>query len=145
MPYDGHTSGTFTPHGHNGFPTYPDGLLRTSVPQQARFLAMFSSFGKYDHGQLLASATVTDMRRVQPLLVDDNLQGLIWYYDSYGFHTHLLGHDGDDPGTSSLMFFDPTDNAGALLVANGLWVNDNDDSPAADALLAKLFDESSNY
>jgi len=71
----------------------------------------------------------------------DDTQGLIWYYDDYGARTDLLGHEGDDPGTSSLMFFDPTNGDGAILVGNGFWYDADDDSPAADALLGALFAE----
>ena len=43
MPYDGRT--TFRPHGHFGYPTIADGLLRTSAPHLGRFLAMFAGRG----------------------------------------------------------------------------------------------------
>ena len=137
MPYDGRD--TFRPHGHNGFPTIPDGLLRTSVPHLARFLAMFAELGVYRGQRLLSEATATEMRRVQIPDLDDT-QALIWYYDDYGDRSGLLGHDGDDPGTASLMFFDPSTGDGALLVANGIWVQ-----AEANALLGALFAEAKAY
>ena len=137
MPYDGRD--TFRPHGHNGFPTFPDGLLRTSVPHLARFLAMFAELGVYRGQRLLSEATATEMRRVQIPDLDDT-QALIWYYDEFGDRSDLLGHDGDDPGTASLMFFDPATGDGALLVANGIWVQSE-----ANALLGALFAEAKAY
>jgi CubicO group peptidase (beta-lactamase class C family) len=137
MPYDGRD--TFRPHGHNGFPTISDGLLRTSVPHLARFLAMFAELGVYRGERLLSEATAIEMRRVQIPDLDDT-QALIWYYDDYGDRSDLLGHDGDDPGTSALMFFDPETGDGALLVANGIWVQ-----AEANALLGTLFAEAKDY
>ncbi len=132
--------GAFTALGHQGFPTYPDGLLRASVPELARFLMMLAGRGEYAGARILSTATADEMRRVQIPALDDS-QGLILYYDDYGAHPNMLGHEGDDPGTSSLMFFDPTTGDGALLVGNGYWYDADEDSDAADALLGKLFDE----
>ena len=134
MPYE-RMAGAFVAHGHVGFPTYPDGLLRTSVPQMARFLAMNAELG----GGILAESTAREMRRRQIPSLDDT-QGLIWFYEDFGDHVDTFGHDGDDPGTSALMSFDPATGAGALLVANGAWY-DVDEAP--QALLAALLDEAS--
>ena len=79
------------------------------------------------------------MRRVQIPDLDDT-QALIWYYDDFGDRADLLGHDGDDPGTSALMFFDPETGDGALLVANGIWVQ-----AEANALLGALVAEAASY
>jgi CubicO group peptidase (beta-lactamase class C family) len=135
MPYDGHTS--FTPVGHVGFPTYPDGLLRTSAPHLARFLAMTAELGEYEGTRILAEETAREIQRLQIPDLDDT-QGLVWYYD---FDDTLLGHDGEDPGTSSLMYFDPVDGAGVVLVANGDWYRNDGDSPEAYDLLQTLLDE----
>jgi CubicO group peptidase (beta-lactamase class C family) len=134
MPYDGSSTSDFKPHGHIGFPTYPDGLLRTSVPQLARFLTMFMNGGELDGARILKTTTVDEMKRKQiPNL--DNTQGLIFFETTIGSRT-VFGHDGDDPGTSSQMFFDPATQTGVLLVANGAW-----DEDAAEALMTKLFSE----
>jgi CubicO group peptidase (beta-lactamase class C family) len=142
MPYE-LEGGVFVAQGHSGFPTYPDGLLRTSVPHLARFLVMNAELGELDGERVLEEATVHEMRRRQVTDLDDT-QGLIWFYYDFGDHTDMLGHDGSDDGTSSLMFFDPATGAGALLVANGYWYDDDDDSPEADALLAELLDEAND-
>ena len=136
MPYDGHTH--FEPHGHVGYPTIADGLLRTSAPHLGRFLAMFAGHGALGGERLLAEETADEMRRLQIPELDDT-QGLIWYYESIG-REGLLGHDGDDPGTSSLMFFDPADGDGVLLVANGVWR-----WPEAHRLFGELFAEAERF
>ncbi len=134
MPYE--TSGAaFTPVGHFGFPTYPDGLLRASVPELARFLAMFMELGELDGVRVLAKTTAEEMRRIQLPNVDD-AQALIWYTESFPGRKRVLGHDGGDPGVSSNMYFDPEDGSGVLLVANGEWAE-----TAANELMGKLFAE----
>jgi hypothetical protein len=120
-----------------GFPTYPDGLLRTSVPHLARFLATMAGGGEYHGTRILAASTIEEMMRRQiPDL--DPAQGLIWYYD---FDDALIGHDGSDDGSASLMFFDPATGAGALLVGNGEWYERESATGEANALLRVLIDE----
>jgi CubicO group peptidase (beta-lactamase class C family) len=143
MPYEpaGHD---FMAVGHSGYPTFPDGLLRTSVPHLARFLMMFANDGELDGVRILEAATAAEMRRIQfPAL--DETQGLIWFYADYGSH-HVLGHDGEDDGTSSMMFFDPASKTGVLLVANGIWYDDvTEESLAADNLVADLLSEANGF
>jgi CubicO group peptidase (beta-lactamase class C family) len=142
MPYE-RDGITFTAHGHVGLATYPDGGLRAPVPELARFLAMFAAGGAHERGRLLGEPTVAEMSRVQYPDVDD-VQGLVWFYTDL-FGGALLGHDGEDPGTASYMFFDPADGAGVLLAANGTWWDDADRSPAADALFTALLAEARTY
>jgi hypothetical protein len=79
------------------------------------------------------------MRRVQLPDVDDT-QGLVWYVDDVGGRSGVIGHDGDDPGITSQMFFDPATGEGVLLVANGVW-----DETQAVAIMTKLFAEATEY
>jgi CubicO group peptidase (beta-lactamase class C family) len=139
MPYKG-TSGAFTPAGQFGFPTYPDGLVRSSVPEMARFLAMFIQLGELDGVRILSRASAEEMRRVQFPRLDDT-QGLIWYFSEIGAR-RVLGHNGSDPGVSSNMYFDPADGVGVLLVANGAW---DEDEVEAKKVMAKLFDEAARH
>jgi CubicO group peptidase (beta-lactamase class C family) len=139
MPYSGNFSHGFNPLGHIGFPTFPDGLLRASAPQLARFLLMFMEFGEFDGTRILLRESIEDMRRIYFPELDDE-QGLIWYYDSFGEPRRVLGHEGSDPGTSSMMFFDPKDGTGVLLVANGNWRQRR-----ARTLIKKLFKEATQY
>lgn len=119
------------PLGHVGFPTYPDGLLRASVPSMARPLSMMAKGGQYGGRRILKTSSVQEMLRIQNPKLDKN-QGLIWYRD----YNNLYGHNGSDPGTASLMFYDPRTADGVLIVANGHWK-----SSEVDRLLADLISE----
>src|SRR5262249_9304440 len=76
MPYDKDDSG-FTPYGQYGEPDYPDGMLRTSVNELARFLIAYMQGGRFEGRQILKPATVQEMLRSQTSL--DPSQGFAWY------------------------------------------------------------------
>lgn len=118
MPYSySPRNGTYTPIGHYGFPTYPDGSLRTSVSQLARFLICFINYGELEGTRIMSESTVKQMRTIQyPLIAP--WQGLAWFY-RLGNGQILLGHDGGDYGAATLMFFRPKDGVGVILLANG--------------------------
>lgn len=137
MPY-GRSSAPFKPLGHREHANYPDGSLRSSPLELSRFLIMSMQFGQYEETPILSEDTAREMFRLHVPTLDDT-QGLGWYYDDYGSRD-VIGHDGEDPGATSFVFFDPADGAAVLLVANGVW-----DWDAAEDLLVELFDESSSY
>lgn len=139
VPYEPAPGGGATRMEHVGYATYPDGLLRASVPGLARFLGMMARGGSFEGERILEEGTIDEMRRVQFPDLDDT-QGLVWYYD---FDGPLLGHDGSDCGASSLMFFDPATGNGALLVANGLWWDAAE--PEANALFDRLLSEAAGF
>ncbi len=113
IPYE-YDGGQYQPQAHYGYPDYPDGALRTSVLQLARFLIAFINGGVYKNAHILKAGTVTEMSAVQfPALQSE--QGLIWFYEN-----SLLGHDGEDTGAFTRMFFRPEDGAGVILLANGI-------------------------
>lgn len=64
---------------------------------------------------------------------------MVWYsVNTFGRITWGHdGHDGDDDGATSNMFFDPATKTGVILVANGSWAGD----PGAVATMTKLFEE----
>ena len=101
-----------------GFPTFPDGTLRSSPSNLAKFLIAIMQGGSYGGRRILEGGTVAEMLRNQTPL--DPCQGLIWYAERLGKRT-LWGHVGDDPGVSATMFFDPATETGVLLAANGEW------------------------
>jgi CubicO group peptidase (beta-lactamase class C family) len=123
---------------------FPDGMLRTSPAQLGKFLAAFTQGGSYDGHRILQGSTVDLMLSMQTSLGSASTggitQGLVWYtVDTFGSIT--WGHDGDDDGATSNMFFDPTTNAGVLMVSNGGWTGD----PGAVAAMKALFEESAMY
>ncbi|MGA1876420.1 MAG: serine hydrolase domain-containing protein, partial [bacterium] len=106
-------------YGFYAYPDYPDGLLKTSAPQLARFLTMFIQGGTLEGARILEPETVEEMKRVQNPGLDPQ-QGLIWYYKRLSGWT-LLGHSGEDLGVATEMFFRPEDGAGVILLMNGDW------------------------
>ncbi len=134
MPYEV-DKGTFTAQGQYTFPDYPDGQLRTSASQLARFLLMFMSFGELDGTRVLEQSTVEQMRTIQYPWLDPG-QGLIWYFDTEPDGESVLGHSGAYLGVSTDMYFDPSSNAGYLVLTNGGTYYDEDTGSAVDALEA---------
>jgi CubicO group peptidase (beta-lactamase class C family) len=114
MQYD--SDGT-TEIGNDDYPDYPDGELRTSVDQFARFLLMFMNGGTYGGATILQATTVKTMQTAQfPTINAD--QGLAWYYTTRGSH-RILGHEGAVVGVSTAMGFDPVTNVGVAIFTNG--------------------------
>jgi CubicO group peptidase (beta-lactamase class C family) len=103
--------------GHHGYPDYPVGTLRTSAPQLARFLLAFMNGGELEGTRILKADTVTQMRTPQYPMIDPTI-GIIWFTFMLGPDV-VIGHEGGDPGTSTLMYFRPSDNVGVILLSNG--------------------------
>ncbi len=144
MPYE-YSGGHFQSQGQYGFPDYPDGRLRTSANQLARFLAMFMQKGLFGGARVLQEATVDEMRRIQfPSVAPD--QGLIWFF-WFDQSTRILGHNGAYLGASTDMWFDPATNAGYIILTNGgvyfdhfADTTESPDVAAMDAINFKLMD-----
>lgn len=130
VPYD-RTSKGFKAYEQYGEPNYPDGMLRTSVSELARFLIAIMQGGTYDGRQILEPATVEEMLKTQTQL--DKTQGLVWFREKVGGRT-VWGHDGSDDGASATMWFDRKRNEGVILMANGEWKGE-------EKLFKKLFEE----
>ena len=134
MPYNKTSSG-FVPYGQYGEPDYPDGMLRTSVTELARFLIAYMDDGLYNDQQILKPTTVGNMLRGH--LSRHPSQGFVWFKRSIGGRT-VWGHDGSDNGAGAEMWFDPVKDQGVILATNGVW---NDVS----RLLSSLFREADSY
>jgi CubicO group peptidase (beta-lactamase class C family) len=134
-PYDKSSSG-YVPYGQYGEPDYPDGMLRTSVVELARFVIAYMQGGRYLGQRILKSRTVKEMLRSQTSL--DSSQGLAWFSQSINRRT-IWGHDGDDNGAGTKMWLDPDRKEGVILMTNGIWKDDE------NALLASLFREADGY
>ncbi|MBM4247491.1 MAG: beta-lactamase family protein, partial [Deltaproteobacteria bacterium] len=85
MPYES-VGGELYEWGLFGYPDYPDGQLRSSADDLARFLAAWAGAGTYDGAQILEAATVAEALSVQFPDIDPT-QGLSWYYDTVGART----------------------------------------------------------
>lgn len=118
MPYGyDYQSKEYVPYGHYGYPDYPDGQLRTTVLDLARFLIMHMNGGEFQGKQILKKETIEEMHTVQyPAL--DAYYCLGFYYDSQGGDI-LLGHTGGDFGVTTAMFFKPEKDIGVIVLTNG--------------------------
>ena len=107
---------------HYTFATYPDGGLRTSCDDFARFIAMMINGGSYQGIEILKRDTVEAMLAEQYKGIAEN-QGITWdlavneLYDirSSGL---LIGHNGGEEGVDTLMFFNPQTKKGAMIFIN---------------------------
>jgi CubicO group peptidase (beta-lactamase class C family) len=139
MPYRyDRASGRFRRYGQYGYPDYPDGQLRTSAEQLARFLLAFIGFGELAGVRILQESSVQEMRRSQiPDLVPG--QGLIWYVAGRKGE-RLMGHNGGDSGVATQMFFRRSDGTGVITLANGDWHRDRARWPLS-LIMDRLFEE----
>ncbi len=92
--------------------TYPDGGLYSSVTDMTKYLQeiMRSHDGK---GSLLKSKSTQEMIRKQ-FEGEGLTEGICWDLSFEG----LAGHPGNDFGTSTLMYFNPTTGIGRILFTN---------------------------
>ena len=99
---------------HYGYPTYPDGQLRSSANDMAKFLAAMMNGGS------LGSATILEPKTLQAMLEPqfkdaekDEDQGLFW-----AFKKGLIGHAGGDPGALCYLYWNPSTRIGAVVMGN---------------------------
>lgn len=110
VPY---VSGTI-PLDHYGYPTWPDGQIRSSVNDMARFMAAILSGGEFDGARILQPATVDDMLRVQfPAVSSD--QGWFWVVSP---EDGTAEHSGGDDGVSTSMVLNRDLGLGLVLLTN---------------------------
>jgi CubicO group peptidase (beta-lactamase class C family) len=116
-------NGKYQPYHFYGYPTWPDGGLRSSVADLARLLAAVMNGGELDGVRILNKATVEEMLRSQ--LPANQLptgyagQGMFWVIvpvDKYG---DFIGHTGGDPGVISFLLFQPATGVGVIGLING--------------------------
>ena len=94
------------------FPNYPDGLVRTSVEQLAKFLLAYMQNGTYKGIRILKKDTVSTI-----LSKKHFGRGLCWF--NYNYKKDLVwGHGGGDPGVSTIMLFRPSDMTGVIVFSN---------------------------
>jgi len=121
---------TFTEDGdwrvleHYGYPTYPDGQLRGTAQEIARVLSMVTADGRWQGQQVLSKDAVRTLLH-QPIP-----QLSSWYLDEWMVSQRvfwfeidldgrrLIGHNGDDFGVSTEVFFDPKTDIGVAVLMN---------------------------
>ncbi len=110
------------PIGFYGYPTYPDGALKTSVNEYARFLSIFINEGKTFEGKpFLQPETVKEMLTLHSypgMSSGEKSVGLAWHHGRMFYQ-----HTGGDPGIFTIVIFDPAARQGAVLFTNGADLN----------------------
>jgi len=105
-------------YGFYSYPTYPDGALKTSVNEFAHFLSVFINEGKTFEGkQFLKPETVKEMLTLHtfPGLDSPTSVGLAWHSDD----GKVYYHNGGDPGITTVTYFNPDTDQGAIFFSNG--------------------------
>lgn len=104
---------------HVTSPSYPMGGLRSSVNDQAKFLAAIINGGEMNGARIIGKETLASMFVPQfpEVKIDDSdvdIQGLFWALDFDG----LWGHTGGDIGANNYLFFDPDTGIGGVISLN---------------------------
>ena len=133
-PYD-YVDGEYVSGGHYGYADYPDGQLRSSVSDMARFLAAISNQGLVGEDRVLSPETVAEMLSPQVPSVDST-QRVFWYSSNLAGRS-VIGHNGSDKGVATQMGFSQETGIGVILLMNVSWEGAGD---VADAILEMLFD-----
>lgn len=143
MPYE--YSGTnHVASGHYGFPDYPNGQLRSSANDMARFLRAFIGDGELQGTRILSATSTAEMRRLQIPRLDDSI-GLTWFYDQVDGQS-TLGHNGGETGANTFMFYRPSDGVGVIVFTNTSASNEDfqdDQNNAMTDIAAELFKQAS--
>jgi CubicO group peptidase (beta-lactamase class C family) len=101
------------------YPTYPAGSLKISIQDYSKFLMAMMNGGVYNGRRILKEATVKEM------LPDNHENNLVWADNVLGEffidaeEYRLQGHTGGDPGSFSVVAFNPENDAAFILFMNG--------------------------
>ena len=96
------------------FPNYPDGLLRTSVKDFAKFMQAFLNEGE----GILKPETVKLMLSPHVTSRQGHIRGLCWGSPA-STEGRVWGHSGGDPGTTTVMAINPSTRRGSSVFTNG--------------------------
>jgi CubicO group peptidase (beta-lactamase class C family) len=106
--------------------TYPDGGVRTSVSDLAKFFVALLNNGEYQGARILDKQSIDEMQRFQytaekkpdnvNLHGEDSVNsGIFW---ATKFDTTKIGHNGSDPGIRTIMLADHSKEIGVILFTN---------------------------
>jgi len=118
------TDGAWVVEEHYGFPTWPDGQLRSTPMDLGQVLRLALGDGAVDGERLLPAGAVRALSTEPVAGLDDwylgdnmEAQYFLWFGMTLG-DRWLIGHDGDDIGVTSEMFYDPQTGIGVSLLGN---------------------------
>ena len=112
--------GGWKPYTPYGFPTYPDGLMRSSAADMGAYVADLQG------GDVLLSAdSLDEMLAVDASLgTDEDGQALVWVRREMGGRT-LLGHNGGDFGASAELWIDREAGIGIVVMLNADYIRED--------------------
>jgi CubicO group peptidase (beta-lactamase class C family) len=107
------------PYEPYGYPTYPDGMMRSTANDMGRYIAMVQGNGTFDGVTVLMPASVEEMLTVDPDLgTDEEGQAVVWAQLGSSDGRTVLGHTGGDFGTFAILRLDRDTGAGLILMIN---------------------------
>lgn len=108
---------------HYGYPTYPDGQLRTTVSDYAKFLLLILNKGKAGGEYFIQEPIMAEFLKIQ-YPEANKWQAIAWNYNEfenfifYLHFPHLPAHTGGDPGITTAVMFDPQIQGAVILFLN---------------------------
>ena len=108
----------YNPYCQYSFWNYPDGLVRTSVLDLAKFATAYMNGGVYKDNRILNKETIEFMMSPQLSedVNEDKDQGLCWFQSPSLYPTWY--HGGSDPGISTRMYINKKDKLGVIVFQN---------------------------
>ncbi|MFC6102175.1 serine hydrolase domain-containing protein [Olivibacter domesticus] len=95
----------------------PTGGMKISAIDLAKYMTMHMNQGKYDGKRIIKKASAKQM---QSVVWDDEKYGLALFTTNKFLSNKVLkGHDGIAYGLYSVMFFNPKEKFGLVLITNG--------------------------
>lgn len=122
-----------TPLKHYGYPTWPDGQIRSSANDLGRFLAAILNGGELDGVRILQPETIDAMLQPQIPTADPN-QGWFW---ALANEPGVAGHSGGDDGVATNITIDRNLGLGLIILTNS---DSTGMSVAYDALAGPIFE-----
>jgi CubicO group peptidase (beta-lactamase class C family) len=108
---------------HYGYPSYPDGQLRTTASDYAQIVKLMVNRGKLNGKPFLKESTIDEYLAVQYPEVD-KYQAICWNYNEFESTLYYLlmprlpSHTGADPGVATVVSFDPVHKTGGIIFSN---------------------------
>lgn len=115
QPYD-FENGAYQAIGHYTFTDYPNGGLRSTTKDLARFMVAYQQGGQFN-GQSILKASTIALMHTEALVDQENGVGLHWFTYDRG-DRNLWGHDGGEQGTTTMMGFNKSTGIGIIILCN---------------------------
>lgn len=124
------------------FPTYPEGGIRTSVSDLAKYFTAILNDGNYNGVRILKKESVKEMKRFQfnasnepeDLNLKSRNSGIFW---ATKLGATRVGHNGSDPGVRTFMLSDLTEEIGVVMFVNT--------TVGSEAIYFDIYDEIYKY